>query len=133
MIKKILNYETISYLVCGGLVTIVGFGSFVLFVHADFGTAASNSISTAMAVVCAYLLNKVFVFKSTGWGIKFIAEEFAKFCSGRLVMFVLETLLLILLVDVLELDPTIMKAFTVTLVVIGNYCFSKWIVFRGKK
>ena len=133
MIRKFLNYETISYLISGLLVTIVGFGSFVLFVHVGFGTAVSNSISSAMAVVCAYFLNKVFVFKSTRWGAMFIAKEFAKFCSGRLVMFVLETLLLILLVDVLGLNPTIMKAFTVTLVVIGNYCFSKWIVFRRQK
>ena len=133
MIKKILNYETISYLVCGLIVTVVGFGSFVLLVHANIGTAASNTVSTVMAVVCAYFLNKVFVFKSIRWGIKFVAEEFAKFCSGRLVMFVLETLLLVLLVDIIGLYPTIMKVFTMFLVVAGNYCFSKWVVFRRVK
>ena len=133
MIKKFLNYETISYLVCGGIVTIVGFGSFVLLVSADFGTAASNSISTVIAVVCAYFLNKIFVFKSTRWGFKFIAEEFAKFCSVRFVVFVSETLLLVLLVDVIGFDPTIMKAFTMFLVVVGNYCFSKWVVFNREQ
>ena len=130
MIKKFLNYETISYLVCGVLVTVIGFSSFVLLVHMNLGTAASNLISSALAVVCAYLLNKVFVFKPARWGIKFIMQEFAWFCSGRLVMFVLETLLLIGLVDVLGFDPAVMKAFTVTLVIVGNYCFSKWVVFR---
>ena len=133
MIKKFLNYETISYLVCGLLVTVVGFGSFVLLIHLNFGTAASNTISSAMAILCAYFLNKVFVFKSTRWGIKFIAEEFAKFCSGRLLMFVLETVLLVLLVDIAGLSPTIMKALTMFLVVVGNYCFSKWVVFRRVK
>ena len=132
MIKKILNYETVSYLVSGVLTTIIGFGSFVLFVNANIGTAASNTISTALAVLFAYFSNKIFVFRSARWGIKFIALEFAKFCSGRLVMFVCETLLLVLLVDALGFNSIVMKAFTMVLVVVGNYCFSKWIVFKTK-
>ena len=131
-IKKFLNYETISYLVCGGLTTIVGFGSFVLLIFFGFGTAAANSVSSAMAVLFAYFANKIFVFRSARWGIKFIAQEFAKFCSARLVMFVTETLLLVLLVDNLGFDSTIMKALTMVLVVVGNYCFSKWLVFKKK-
>ena len=130
MIKKILNYETISYLICGVLATIVGFGSFVLLVYADFSTAAANTFSTGLAVLFAYFTNKVFVFRSARWSIKFIAEEFVKFCSGRIVMFALETLLLILLVDALGFNSTFMKALTMILVVVGNYCFSKWIVFK---
>ena len=130
MIKKLFNYETASYLVCGVLTTMVGFGSFVLLIYANFGTAVSNTVSTVLAVLFAYFTNKIFVFRSAGWSLKLIATEFAKFCSGRFVMFVCETLLLILLVDVLGLNSTIMKAFTMGLVVVGNYCFSKWIVFK---
>lgn len=132
MIKKLLNYETISYLICGVLTTLIGFGSFVLLIYAGFGTATANTVSTVLAVLFAYFANKVFVFKSTSWGIKFVAEEFVKFCSGRLVMFIAETLLLVLLVDVLGFNSTIMKAFTIMLVVVGNYCFSKWVVFTKK-
>ena len=132
MIKKILNFETISYLVCGGLATIVAFGSFVLLVYAGFGTAASNAGSTALAVLFAYFTNKIFVFKSTCWNIKFALAEFAKFCSGRFIMFVLETVLLVLLIDVMGLSSVIMKAFTMVLVVVGNYCFSKWVVFKQR-
>ena len=130
MIKKFLNYETISYLICGGLTTLVGFGSFVLLASSGFGTAFANTVSTALAVLFAYFTNKVFVFRSAGWGMKFIAGEIAKFCSGRLVMFVAETLLLVLLVDMLGLNSALMKALTMVLVVVGNYCFSKWVVFR---
>ena len=130
MIKKLLNYETISYLICGALTTLVGFGSFVLFTYVSFGTAAANTFSTVLAVFFAYIVNKKFVFKSAVWSIKFVAKEFAKFCSARIVVFVAETLLLVLLVDALGFNSTIMKAFTMVLVVVGNYCFSKWIVFK---
>ena len=131
MIKKLLNYETISYLICGVLTTLIGFGSFVLFVYTGFGTATANALSTVLAVLFAFFANKVFVFKSFSWSIKFVVGELIKFCSGRLVMFVAETLLLVLLVDVFGLSSVIMKAFTMTLVVVGNYCISKWFVFRG--
>ena len=130
MIKKLLNYETISYLICGALTTVIGFGSFVLLTFASFGIAASNTISTVLAVLFAYFANKVFVFKSKAWGIKFVAQEFARFCSARLVMFIAETLLLVLLVDALGFNSTLMKACTMVLVVVGNYCFSKWVVFQ---
>ena len=129
MIKKFFNYETASYLICGGLTTLVGFGSFVLLAYLGFSTAFANTVSTALAVLFAYFANKVFVFRSARWSLKFIAEEFAKFCSGRLVMFVVETSLLVLLVDIVGLNSALMKAFTLVLVVVGNYCFSKWIVF----
>ena len=130
MIKKLLNYETVSYLICGVLSTVIGFGSFVLMVYAGFGVAVANSISTGLAVLFAYVTNKMFVFRSFNWGAKFVAAELTKFCSGRLVMFIAETLLLVLLVDILGFDSTIMKALTLVLVVIGNYCFSKWLVFK---
>ena len=132
MIRKFLNYETVSYLVFGFLTTLIGFGSFVLFVYMGFGTATANSISTVLAVLFAYFTNKVFVFRSACWSIKFIAAEFAKFCSGRLVVFIAETLLLVLLVDLLGLNSTIMKAFTMILVIVGNYCISKWVVFKNR-
>ena len=122
-----------SYLACGVLTTILGFGSFVLFVNLGLGTAFSNTVSTVLAVLFAYFANKVFVFRSACWSIKFLTKEFVKFCSGRFVMFITETLLLILLIDALGLNSTIMKAFTMILVVIGNYCFSKWVVFRKKE
>ena len=131
-LRTFINYETISYLFFGGLTTIVGFGSFVVFMYIGFNTTISNTISTILAVLFAYFTNKIFVFKSKGWGFWFTACEIAKFCSGRFVMFAAETLLLILLIDLLGFNSTIMKAFTMTLVVAGNYCFSKWIVFKKK-
>ena len=127
--KKILNYETISYLFFGGLNTVVGLGSFVALIHIGFGTTVSNTISTALAVLFAYFTNKIFVFKSAKWEPKFLLHEFIKFCSGRLVMFIIETLLLVLLINILDFNASIMKAFTMALVIAGNYCFSKWIVF----
>ena len=133
-VSTLMNRETISYLIFGGLTTVLAFASFALAVRMGIGTASANTVSTVLAVLFAYWTNKVFVFQSREWGLRFVAGEFLKFCSARVVTFVLETALLVLLVDIFGFDGVIMKGLTSVLVVIGNYIFSKWIVFRdGKK
>ena len=127
---KYLNRETISYLICGGLTTAVGLGSFALAVHIGAGTVVANTLSTVLAVLFAYVTNKVFVFRSRRWTIVFLAAEFTKFCGARLVTFVLETALLVLLVDVFGLNSFIMKTLTMVLVIIVNYILSKRMVFK---
>jgi len=128
--KKYLNRETISYLIFGVLTTIIGLGSFALAVYFGLGTAISNTVSTMLAVLFAYFTNKIFVFHAPGWGLKLLIVEFGKFCGARLITFVAETALLVLLVDILGFNSVIMKGFTMVLVVLGNYILSKWVVFK---
>ena len=132
LISKFLNRETISYLICGVLTTIVGFGSFALADYTGMGTAAANAISNGLAILFAYVTNKIYVFRSPSWAPRFVAAEFAKFCGARLIIFALETLLLLLLVDVLGFNSLLMKGLAMVLVVLGNYGFSKWMVFTKK-
>ncbi|MCL2387143.1 MAG: GtrA family protein [Defluviitaleaceae bacterium] len=131
--RKLVNRETISYLFFGVLTTVVGLGSFVIAIELGLSTAVANAVSNALAILFAYVTNKIFVFQSRNWAVKFLLVEFAKFCGARLIVAVLETLLLVLLVDVFGLHSTIMKFLTLCLVVVGNYIFSKWIVFRSNK
>ena len=128
--KKYLNRETISYLIFGVLTTIIGLGSFALAVYFGLGTAISNTISTVLAVLFAYVTNKIFVFRAPGWGLKLLIVEFGKFCGARLATFVAETALLVLLVDILGFNSVLMKGFTMALVILGNYILSKWVVFK---
>jgi putative flippase GtrA len=132
IIKKYLNRETVSYLICGVLATIVGLGTYALAIYVGLNTATANTVSTVLAVLFAYATNKVFVFRSPGWGLKKIAPELGKFCAARLLTFVVETLLLVLLVDMMGLHSMITKGGTMVLVIIGNYVLSKWIVFTDK-
>ena len=131
-IKKFLNRETISYLICGALTTVIGLGVYALCVHIELGTAVANTISTVLAVIFAYLTNKAFVFQSRAWNIRALIPEFAKFCGVRVATYVAETGLLVLLVDVLHFPSVLTKAFTTALVVVGNYALSKWMVFTHK-
>jgi len=130
-IEKYCNREIITYLICGVLTTIVGIGVFWLCERFGMRVAFSNTISTAVAVAFAYFVNKILVFRSKSWAFVVLAREISAFVAGRFATYVVETLLLVLLVDVLGFDGFICKIFTTTLVVIGNYLISKKAVFTG--
>jgi len=124
----------IFYIIFGVATTIVSFASYILFVrYLDFGIALANTLSHFLAILFAYVTNKIWVFKARDYSAKQIATEFFKFLSSRLLAFVIDTALLILLVDFLHYDPILSKAATSVVVVILNYFMSKMVVFRKKQ
>ena len=128
--KILVNRETITYLVFGVLTTIIGFGTYWLFSYIGMGTITANSVSSAIAVLFAFITNKIFVFKSSSWKIKTALRELGSFVVGRLATYLMETIILYLLVDTLGFNNLICKGLTMVMVVIGNYIISKFAVFR---
>jgi len=132
MRMKYFNRETISYVICGALTTAVGLVVFWLCEGAGLHTATSNTISTIAAVTFAYFANKIVVFQSASWKPSVLVKEILAFISGRFVIYVLETLLLIVLIDVVGLPAFACKVFTNLLVIVGNYLISKKAVFISR-
>ena len=130
--QKYYNRETVSYLICGALTTLVGIVVFYLCNNLGLNVALSNTVSTVAAVSFAYFINKIIVFRSASWKAVVLLREILTFITGRLATYVLETLLLILLVDMAGLNAFICKLFTSILVIVGNYLFSKKAVFKVK-
>ncbi|MCL2408921.1 MAG: GtrA family protein [Oscillospiraceae bacterium] len=131
ILKKPLTRELISYGIFGAATTVVGFGSYVLFLHViGFSLLLSNILSHFLAIIFAFITNKIWVFKALNFSTGNIAKEFFKFLSSRLAALVIDTVLLKILVDVLSYDPIISKLVTSVIVVIINYLTSKKIVFK---
>ena len=61
---KCFNYETISYVICGVLTTVVDFVSYSMLRQADVDVALSQALSWAAAVLFAYVVNKLVVFRN---------------------------------------------------------------------
>lgn len=121
----------ITYLVFGVLTTVVNYLVYYpLYNAAGLSAAISNSVSWAAAVVFAYFTNKLFVFESKTWEAKVALPEFLKFVGLRLASGVAETGLLLVFVDLLRFNGNIWKIITSILVVILNYVFSKFLVFK---
>ena len=125
--------EVVVYIIFGVLTTIVGFGTYALFLHMGLNVLWSNTLSTALAIVFAYVTNKIWVFRAMDFKVKELVKEFVRFVSSRLFSFGVDTALLVGLVDFLGYDALVSKAATSVVVVVLNYVTSKLLVFRKKR
>lgn len=126
-------YDILIYLIFGGLTTVV---NYVVYIPCcewlSLSAAVSNMIAWVVAVAFAFVTNKPIVFKSHDWSWGVVWPELVKFVSCRVASGVLETLLLLIFVDILGFHDLWMKLVTSILVIILNYIGSKFLVFRKK-
>ena len=133
--------EVLSYLIFGGLTTVVNVGLFMLLTgFTALSTGAANAIALAASILFAYITNKLWVFESrlTGWP---AVVEFGKFIACRIATGFLDQFIVVLGVDwlgaMLGLNENALwlggvKIFANVLVIIANYVFSKLLIFRKK-
>ena len=106
----------------------------------------SNIIAWFVSVIFAYVTNKLFVFESKSWNVKVVAKEVPSFFAARVFSFLVEEAGLFLLVDIFGMKNfgvdllgfpisgnMISKVILAVFVVVLNYFFSKFVVFRKKK
>ena len=127
IVKKLLDREVVTYIFFGALTTVVGFSSFWLCRRFYMSAAVSNVISSVIAILFAFVVNKHFVFLSKDWAFRKTIREFWQFTGARLIVNAAETGLLYMLVDRMGLNDNICKVFTLILVMIANYIISKLI------
>lgn len=139
--------EIIMYLVFGVLTTLVSWGSYALFEIA-FGlfikntialSSVANVLSWIVAVLFAFITNKLWVFESKSFKGATVVKEFGAFVGSRLLTGVLEwfgvPLLMLIGLDqsILGIEGMLAKILISVIVVILNYILSKLLVFRKKK
>lgn len=132
--------ELIIYFIVGVLTTLVNWISYAAGVKLlGWSITVSNIIAWVIAVAFAYVTNKIWVFCSRSWEIRFIAREVSLFVSARLLTGVLEMAGVPLLVS-LGLNQTIFgvkgmwsKVTVSVVVMVLNYIFSKLFIFRKEK
>lgn len=156
MVKKIkmiktlfIKYkELITYVIFGVLTTLVNFFAFWLFTKI-FGEElylVNNAIAWVVGVIFAYITNKLFVFESKSWNLKVITKEITGFLGARIFSFLVEEGGMFLFITVLGLGEKSLTilSFTITgqfivkillavIVVIINYVFSKFFIFKSSE
>ncbi len=133
LIKKMLNRETLVYLVFGVLTTAVDYISFAVFYYVlDLNEVLSNTIAWAFAVAFAYITNKLFVFNSKSFELKLLIKEISSFVIARIFSLVLTNIFLVLAGHI-DMNMLLAKALTSVVVIIVNYIFSKLFIFNNNK
>lgn len=123
----------LSYLVFGVLTTLINIGVFQLFNGVLlWNWQAANIVAWVLAVLFAFVTNKLFVFRSKSWAARILWPELAEFTGARLLSLGVDYACLWLLIDVCRWDPLLSKVVDNVLVVVINYIFSKLIIFRKK-
>ena len=126
-------YDILVYLIFGVLTTLVNYLVYLpCYNILGLSSSVSNVIAWAVAVVFAFVTNKPLVFRSHDWSAGVVVPELIKFVGTRIGSGGLETLILLLAVDVLGMNGNVWKLITSVLVVILNYVGSKLLVFRKK-
>ena len=146
-LKKLLNRETILYLIFGVATTLVNYIVFFLFLEMVLdgqNSPLANAIAFVAAVIFAFVVNKVYVFESKSWSLDALKREVPSFLAARVGSFLLEEVALIICEDVLHLENVIVLQLGTTqfsgiaaakialsvIVVILNYVFCKWFIFK---
>ena len=125
--------ETVRYVIAGGVTTLVDFGLFTALTALGVPDMAANRISIAAAVLFAYFINKLYVFRRHAGSTRALTLEFIKFIGGRAFTALPEILGYPLLLRLLNGRESIAKAVTIVVVFVLNYTISKLFVFRLAK
>ena len=150
MIKKLfVKYkELITYVIFGVLTTLVNFFAFWLFtkILGEELYLINNAIAWVVGVIFAYITNKLFVFESKSWDLKVVTKEITGFLGARIFSFLVEEGGMFLFITVLGLGEKsltilnltitgqfIVKILLAVIVVVMNYVFSKFFIFKSSE
>jgi putative flippase GtrA len=142
---KLVNRETINYIIAGVLTTLVNFVSYEglyrigvsIFVGGDNQkdsiSLTANTIAWFIAVTFAYLVNKHNVFLSKSDTVKEEVTKVTKFFGARLVTLGVEQSGMYIFSVRLAFNRLMVKGVFAVFVIIINYILSKLYIFNKKK
>lgn len=139
--------EFVAYFFVGCSATLLNFLLFGIF-NAIFGDRLyllSNVIAWILSTTFGFFMYKIAVFRSMDMSAKTLLIEGLEFYGARLLTLGLESVGLVLLIDVARLSQVgfhfiinvtgemIAKLIMLVITTIANYIFSKFIIFKKKK
>lgn len=132
--------ELINYVFFGGVTTLVNWVSYSICEGVfSLSLRLSGVISWIVAVLVAFVTNKLWVFDSKRWKPALVMKELVTFIGGRILTGIIEIEAVPRLVD-WGFDMTLFgveglpaKILISVVIVILNYIFSKFISFRRSK
>ncbi|MEY8441586.1 GtrA family protein [Lactobacillaceae bacterium 24-114] len=140
MIKELWNkYKSIiAYLFWGVVTTLVNLTVFqILSPGLHWNVALSTVIAWFASVLVAYFTNKVWVFGSHYTTFSDFVVEILRFFFYRGLTLVIDLIITYVGITLLKFDSPmqqlIVKFIDNVIVVIANYIFSKWLVFRDNR
>ncbi|WP_421017302.1 GtrA family protein [Furfurilactobacillus cerevisiae] len=132
LIKLFKKYQAqIAYLFFGGLTTVI---NLITFGIANYWWHWNYQVATVwawiIAVLFAYVTNKLWVFSSKASGFTAIFKEMLSFFGFRILTLFFEMIIMFVGISVLHGNAMLVKIIDQIIVVVSNYFFSKWYIFK---
>lgn len=126
------NEELWNYLITGAIGVVISVVSYALCRKMLFSIVLSNFISWIIAVISMYFMNKYFVFKTRANSKVEVVEEFFAFVAARIFTLVVETGILYLGSEIINMNDIFVKIIAQITIIILNYILSKLFIFKKK-
>ncbi|MGK4058675.1 GtrA family protein [Loigolactobacillus coryniformis] len=133
MIKVLwLKYKAIiAYLFFGVVTTLVNIGSFgIMAAYWHWNYQVATVTAWILTVIAAYLTNKVWVFGSRYTTFMAFIKELSSFFFFRGLTLALELIIMYIGVSLINGNLILVKLIDNIVVVVVNYLFSKWYIFK---
>lgn len=126
--------ELINYAFWGAFATLANIVAYyITFDLLHISNFVSTLIAWAVAVLVAFVTNKIWVFNSRGTTWKQNLKEFLSFTGFRAVSELFDLGIMIWAVDIMHWNALFWKIVANGIVIVLNYFFSKFIIFKNPK
>lgn len=160
LIDKFFTREIVTYVIFGVLTTAVNLVTFYIFkrifvsigwdgiFNKLIGSAGwdkalellgsgtdyldATVIAWTVAVIFAFVTNKLIVFESKSWKPAVAGKEFVGFIGARLFSLLVELVMMFVMVTLIGMNEFVAKLIVQFVVVVLNYVFSKLLIFKNK-
>lgn len=134
-IKEIISkYKNIVfYLFFGVCTTLINWLSYYLLYSIwKVPNVISTIIAWIVAVIFAFVTNKIWVFDSKSFEKSILLKESASFVAARLVTGLLDVIIMYVAVDLFFWNSMLWKLLSNFIVIVINYVLSKFLVFSKR-
>lgn len=131
LIRRMFAERVFRYLFAGGCTTLVNFGIYTALTRiAGLNENIANIIAVCVSVLFAYVINKIFVFRSKTESNRALLREFVAFVGARGFTIGVDVGGLYVLHTLLGVNDLIVKAGLTILIIVLNYIISRFWVFE---
>ena len=126
--------EGLLYLFFGVLTTLINIVVFYVFTKViTLDELVANVIAWVIAVLFAYVTNRIWVFNSHCETKVAFLKEIVSFYGGRVFTLLVEEAMLFVFIKLLSLNALAVKIVAQVVIIVLNYVISKLFVFKKKK
>lgn len=117
----------LKFILAGGTAAAVEYGVFLLLHYQNVRLLIANSASFSAGLFVSFTINRLWVFQSKSY----IRKQFTAYCVLAIINLAVSNAFIAMLVDMLDVLPSIAKFLTMVIIAAWNYVLFSRLIFKG--